>query len=259
MVAAAGDSPVIPIPERIDRRMRLGPFSSGRDALRCLTYGAIGALLVPLVSPWVGLVVAAGGFGLTAYRVEGTALDELAATYLLWLVRSHREASRMTAGTRSTVRSNLLLLPSGDRAAIVRTNGTPTAYLPPTELVRRFEMFRELIRASRKGLAFAVVLLPMRPEPVVPKSPPTNREDFEAAAGYRQLVTLVCRRRWVRGVDVVLRTTSTGPDGVADLETRLAGLIERLTGFGLAVVRLEGRALADAGRRWGWSVRRTVP
>jgi hypothetical protein len=259
MELSADGPPVVPVPERIDRRLRLGPFVSSADALKFLTYAAVGAVLAPIVSPWFGLAIGVVGFGIAVYRPDGTALDERCATYLRWRWRSVGGTAGMRANARPGASLRLLTLPSGDRVAIVRTHGTPTAYLPPVELSRRFDLFRDLLRTVRHGLAFSMELAPMRSEPVVPAAIDSDRGDSPAREGYRELVTLLCRRRAVRRVDLVLRTDSAGPGGIADLESRVVGLIERLSNFDIGAVRLEGRALADAARRWGWFVRSEVP
>jgi hypothetical protein len=259
MEPSADGPPVVPVPERIDRRLRLGPFASARDALKFLAYAAVGAVLAPIVSPWLGVGFVAIGFGVAVYRPDGLALDERCLAYTHWQFRSARGELPMTSEARATASPRLLSLSTGERVAIVRANGVPTAYLPPAELVRRFERFRELLRTVRDGLAFSVALAPMRSEPVVPPSVPEGRRDSAAAAGYAQLVTLLCARRWVRRIDLVLRSTGTGAEGIADLESRAAGLVDRLGSLGVDPVRLQGRALSDAARRWGWSARRSSP
>jgi hypothetical protein len=251
--------PIVPIPERVDRRLRLGPFSSAHDALKFLSYAAIASLVASIISPWVACAVAALGFGLTVYRPEGVSLDERCAAFLLWQLRSRRNDSTMTPQVRSTPSPGLLTLSTGERVAIIRANGTPTAYLPPTELSRRFHLFRGVLRGMRDGLAFAVTLEPMRSDTVIPPRTTDERTDGEAIDGYQQLVAILCRQRSVRRVDLVLRTSTGGAGGIADLETRVAGLVEGLIALGVGAVRLQGKGLAEAARRWGWSPRRTGP
>jgi hypothetical protein len=139
----ADEPPLIAFPERIDRPMRLGPFASSRDALKFVTYAAAGALLVPFASPWVWLPVVAGGFMVSVWHPDGQAVDERAFTFLAWKLRS---VGPRGAGAGLTdaplVRRALLQLPSRRYAAVVRTGGTPIAYLPPDELARRFELYR---------------------------------------------------------------------------------------------------------------------
>ncbi|HTW39992.1 MAG TPA: hypothetical protein VMF04_03960 [Thermoplasmata archaeon] len=259
METAPDGPPVVPVPERIDRRLRLGPFATAGDALKFVTYAAVGAVLAPLISPWLGVTIGGIGFGLSIYRPDGSALDERCATYFLWRLRSWGGHPGMRANARPGANPHLLTLPTGDRVSIVRTNGTPTSYLPPPELARRFELFRDMIRTVRHGFAFSMELAPMRAELVIPPAHAPGREDSAGAQGYRELVTLLCRRRWVRRIDLVLRTDSAGPAGIADLETRVSSLLERLASLDIGASRLQGRALADAARRWGWSARRDTP
>ncbi|MGA8303209.1 MAG: hypothetical protein WA547_02715 [Thermoplasmata archaeon] len=251
--------PVVPLPERFDRRLRLGPFASGRDALKFVTYAAVGALLVPFTSPYLWLAVVGGGFAVSVVRPDGQGLDELALSLVLWRLRSQRGARRMTVpSTNPLSRQGVLAIGPGQYAAIVRSAGTPVAYLPPVELSRRFELFRDLLRGSRGGIAFAVSSARMRAEPVVPAPLEPLRRDRNAAAGYAELVELLCRRRRLRRVDIVLATERTGPDGISDLEARVATLLERLSGLGLHAARLRDRGLDDAARHWGWSWTRSA-
>ena len=251
--------PVVAFPERFDRRLRLGPFASARDALKFVTYAAAGALLVPFVSPYFWLAVVGGGFAVSVYRPDGQGLDERALTFALWRVRTLGGARTMSSPSVSPVtRQGLLGIGPGQYVAIVRTGGTPVAYLPPVELARRFELFRDLLRAVRGGIAFSVSSAPMRSGTVVPVPLELSRADRGASAGYAELVELLCRRRRVRRVYLVLATETTGPDGISDLESRVATLTDRLAGLGLRVTRLRDRGLEDAARRWGWSWARSA-
>ncbi|HLM71014.1 MAG TPA: hypothetical protein VK423_06510, partial [Thermoplasmata archaeon] len=80
--------PLIRLPERLDRRMRLGPFPSSRDALKFVTYAAAGALLSPFTSPWVWLPVLLAGFAVSVWRPDGRAVDERILAYSVWKFRS---------------------------------------------------------------------------------------------------------------------------------------------------------------------------
>ncbi len=254
MVEPSDGPPVVALPERFDRRLRLGPFASARDALKFITYAAAGALLVPFTSPYLWLGVVAVGFGICVYRPDGQALDERVVAFVVWrLGAPNRERLMTPLATDPMARKGLHRIGPGQYIAIVRTGGAPVAYLPPVELERRFELFRELLRSVRGGLAFTVTSAPMRSRPVVPAPVGVARADRLAAAGYAELVELLCRRRSVRRVDLALATETTGADGISDLEGRISTLLERLAGFGVRIVRLRDRPLEDAARRWGWS------
>ncbi|MGA8542741.1 MAG: hypothetical protein WB947_04285 [Thermoplasmata archaeon] len=246
--------PVIGLPERFDRRLRLGPFASARDALKFLTYAAVGAVLSPFTSAYVWLGVVVLGFAITVYRPDGTGLDDRAASFVRWRFRNLGGSTPLTPSSKfPTTRSGLLGVASGQHVGILRTDCAPTAYLPPIELARRFELFRDLLRSMRGGLGFSVISMPMRSAPVIPTPVDFSRNDQPASTGYAELVTLLCRRRSVRRVHLVLSTEEGGPRGISDLELRLSSLTERLAGLGLRVTRLRNRALVDAARRWGWS------
>lgn len=255
MDEVADGPPVIGLPERIDRRMRLGPFASSRDALKFATYAAAGVLLAPFASPWVWLPVVAAGFAVSVWRPDGQAVDERAFTFLAWKLRSvdpRGAGNRMTGGP--LVRQGLLQLAPHRYAAVVRTGGTPVAYLPPDELARRFELYRELLRSMDSSFAWLAATVPIRVQAVRPGTPAGSEGERRATSGYSELVTLLCRRRLLRRIYIVLGTHDTSPDAIGGLEGRVANLIERLGALGLRPVRLRDRALFEAARRFGWPV-----
>ncbi len=246
--------PVVPIPERVDRRLRLGPFPSARDALKFLCYAAVGAVAVPLVDVPGGLSVVGAGLLATLYKPDGQAWDERALSLLRWKYRSRREERMTGAGRQSPLlRQGLVRLAGADWVAVVRTGGAPLAYLPPAELARRFELYRDLLRGSDGRLAFLATLASIRAAPFLPPADRSLAADRDARAGYSELVALLCRRRYGRRVYFVLGGGEGGPDALARLEGQVASLLERLSGLGLRPVRLKDRGLLEAARRLGWA------
>jgi hypothetical protein len=245
--------PVVPLPERLDRRLRLGPFASARVALRFVTYAAVGAVVAPFTTSYVWLAIAAGGFAVCVVRSDGQSLDERGFSFLLWKLRTWSGGGRVRPdGAARAPRQGLFPIRPGQYVAILRTGGTPVTYLPPAELARRFELFRDLIRSLGGGIAFLVTSTPMRAGPVTPRPLQNGGPDEASCTGYMELVSLLCRRRQIRRVYLALGAARTGPDSVSDLETRASALADRLASLGLRSVRLRDRGLADAARRWGW-------
>jgi len=256
MGASEGGPPVIGLPERLDRRMRLGPFPSARDALKFVTYAAAGATLAPFTTPWVWLPVVAVGFVVSVWRPEGQAVDARAFALLAWKLRSVDPRKEMTRdGLRPLVRQGLLQLASHRYVAVIRTGGTPIAYLPPDELARRFELYRELLRSTGASVAMLATTVPIHSQAVRPGNALGSGPDGSALSGYSELVNLLLRRRLLRRVYIVLGTTETGPDAIGRLEGRVAGLMQRLGTLGLRPIRLRDGGLAEAARRFGWPVK----
>lgn len=253
MAEPEGGPPVIDLPERLDRRMRLGPFPSSRDALKFVSYAAVGALLAPFASPWVWLPIVGAGFAVAVWRPEGRALDERALAFATWKFRSGR-VGRAVKGpaSRPLVRQGLLQLAPHRYIAVIRTGGAPMAYLPPDELVRRFELYRELLRSTDGSFAFLSTVVPIRSQSVRPTTPPRTGGETPAHSGYSELVQVLCRRRLLRRVYFVLGNAGASPETMGQLEGRAANLIERLGSLGLRPTRLRDRALAEAARRLGW-------
>ena len=247
---------LIGLPERLDRKMRLGPFPSSRDALKFASYAAVGGLLSPFTDPAFWLPVVAAGFLLSVWRPDGRALDERALAVVGWKLRSLTGRNDVSETSRQPiVRQALLRLPSHRYVAVVRTGGTPVAYLPPDELGRRFELFRELLRSLDPSIVWLAATVPIRSQAIRPPSRVAGPgREAAALSGYTDLVTALCRRRLLRRVYIVLGATDSGPDAIGQLEGKVANLIERLGGLGLRPTRLRDRSLAEAARRFGWSV-----
>ncbi len=246
--------PVIALPERIDRPLRLGPFPSARDALKFLGYAAIGALLSSTVNLPLGILVGSVGLLASLWRPDGEAWDERIAAAVRWKWRTVRGAPPMTErGVRPLLRQGIVRLGRGEHVAIVRTAGTPVAYLPPAELARRFEQFRDVLRATEGRFALLATVTSIRREPFVPVPVPLGGPEGAARAGYSELVRLLCRRRGGRRVYFAVGGSDSGSDALARLEVQVSTLQEGLTALGLRPVRLKDRNLIDAARRFGWA------
>lgn len=242
--------PVIVLPERVDRRLRLGPFPSAHDAVKFLGYAGAGSLLAVVVTPLLGLAVIVLGFALSVVRYEDEALDRRAVAVVRHAVGSRPRTMGADVTPSSPLeRRGVVVLPGGGFAAVVRAGGSPMAYLPPAEIARRFERFRELLRAEAEGLVLRVWLAPMRSPPVVPPRLEADRADRSARDGYAELVRLLCARRAIRQVDVLRRTARPGIDGITELEAQVTGLVDRLAGLDVPSRRLVGRSLVEAVHR----------
>jgi hypothetical protein len=248
--------PIVGFPERLDRRMRLGPFASARDAVKFVTYAALGALLSLFTSPWACVPVVGAGFILSVWRPDGQALDERIAAFVSWRIRANSAARAPTPVTNPPlVRQGLLQLSPHHYVAIVRTGGSPMAYLPPDELARRFELYRELLRSIEGSFAFLTATVPIRAQSIRPATTSGGAEDSLAFSGYSELVAVLSRRRYLRRVYVVIGAVGPGPDVPGRLEGRASALVEALGHLGLRPTRLRDRALSEAARRFGWPVR----
>jgi hypothetical protein len=235
--------------------MRLGPFPSARDALKFFTYAATGALLAPFLTPWVWIPVVLVGFALSVWRPDGQSVEERAAAFLIWKLRNSPVPGVGRAVTPvPVVRQGLLQLEAHRYVAVIRTGGTPVAYLPPEELARRFEIYRDLLRSLPGSFSFLSSTAPIRSQSVRPCPLPVG-DERTPAAGYDELVELLCRRRYLRRVYFVLGTDDDGSDAIGRLEGRISTLIETLGRLGLRATRLRDRPLSEAARRFGWPVR----
>jgi len=260
MAESEDGSPIIGLPERLGRRMRLGPFPSSRDALKFVVYAATGALLSAFTSPWLWLPFVLAGFAISVWRPDGRAVDERALIVVAWKFRSWGLGYSMKdARSAPLVRQGLLELAAHRHVAVVRTGGSPMAYLPPDELARRFELYRELLRSIDGSFSLLSTVAPIRSQSIRPVPSAEAGHEPTARSGYSELVLLLCRRRLLRRVFFVLGTDGGDLDSVARLEGRVANLIERLGSLGLRPIRLRDRGLAEAARRFGWAAEVVPP
>ncbi|HTP56138.1 MAG TPA: hypothetical protein VML53_05705 [Thermoplasmata archaeon] len=239
------------LPERLDRPLRLGPFPSARDALKFLAWTAVGALLVPSSGPAIVVPFGLAGLGVAIVRIDGRAPDDWVVRLLRWQVRRLGGRELVTpsgtprSGERSIVRRSDSLL------AVVRTAGVPLAYLPPAELARRFELYRDLLRALGGPAAIHAARTPIHPAPYLPAEPAPPGAEGVSRAGYRELVGVIVRRRSLRQVCVAIGQAGTDARSLSALEARTAELIGRLRALGLRPTRLRGHAVEEALHRMG--------
>lgn len=240
--------PVVELPERLDRPLRLGPFPSARAAIKFVGYAAVGAVLVPVVGALAWLPFLGVGTLVALWQPGGAPVDERAVGFVRWAVRRLREADvtvAPTGGRRTAVRLAAGFL------GVVRVGGIPLAYLPPGDLAARFDTYRELLKTCDGRLVVAATRAPIHPVPFVPAEPSPGGPEAAARAGYRELVEVIVRRRQRRQVYLGVAVDGAGVDAVQRLESQLGSVGERLRTLGLRPVRLRDRALAEAVRRLG--------
>lgn len=252
MASTEGVGPVVSFPERVDRRLRLGPFPSARDAVKFLCYAAVGLLLAPSVGALAGAVVVGAGFLAAAWHPEGQGWDERAAAMLRWAWRARVEPMTRPPPLPGDGRRDFVAWGAGEDVAVVRTGGVPIAYLPPLELERRFAAFRDLLRATEGRLAFLVTVASIRAASFAPSERPPSADDRPARDGYAELVRLLCRRRFGRRVYLAVALREATPPTQARREVQVSLLMEHLRSLGVVPVRLRDRELTEAAHRFGW-------
>jgi hypothetical protein len=247
-----GDAwPAAAVPERLDRRARLGPFPSARDAAKFLSYAAGGALLVPVVGPLPWIPVVAVGFLVAVWRPDGQALDERALAVLRWVVRSSGGTRAMNGPIPDVAHRHRLLRWDGRYVAVLQAAGGPLAYLPPEELRRRFDRFRDLLRSLGDGWGFVVGAVPVHVGSVRPPRAPVRAEERAAREGYTELIVQIGSRRSLRRVHLLVTDPDPGLEGIGRIEAAATRAALELNGLGVRTVRLTGRELREAAHRLG--------
>lgn len=243
----------IPLPAPVDRRVRFGPFPSVGDALRFVAYGAVGAVLIPAFGPLLWLPVLGVGFLLTVVQVGGRSLDRVVAARLAAWERALRPVEATMSSTAHDARAGIVGIAPGAEATVLRCRGRPIAFLPPEELRRIFEQYREILRSIEGGIVVVAVGVPIHPEPWVPRAPPVGREDVAAQVAYVEMLRLLLRRRTERRIYVLSWGRRSDAAGREELGRRTEALRDRLATLGVRPERLEGASLAAAVRRFGWN------
>ncbi len=252
MDGLAQGPPLVALPGRLDRRLRLGPFASGRDALKFLGYAAVGLVFAPTPEPLLAVPFVLTGALVTLYRPGGEGLDARLATVVRYGLRRARSGASVTAApTRLGAHSGVVARGDGRVAAVLRTGGVPLAFLPPGELARRFDLYRDLLRSLDGEVRILATTAPIFARALLPG--PANGTERERAArdGYAELVRLLLAGRRVRRVYVALSSTGAAEGALGRLEVGVGTLLERLSALGLDPRRLEGRALWAAAGRLG--------
>jgi hypothetical protein len=246
--------PWVPIPERLDRPLRLGPFASGRDLLKFVTAAALASVVGLAVAPWAGILLLALGAVVALWRPDGEPLDERLASLARWTVRRTRTevaVSRPAASPGPGGSRSVFAAADGRSVAIVRVGGVPLSFLPPADLARQFDLYRSLLRSLPFPISIHACAAPIFAGAVAPPDARGTEPERGPRAGYDGLVRLIARRRAVRRVHVALHAADRTPDGRARLETAVSLLCDRLRELGASAERLQDRALREAAWRIG--------
>jgi hypothetical protein len=253
--ADSGASPLlVGLPEALGRRMRLGPFPSSRQALKFAAYAAVGGAVAAVVGaiwsvPFLGL-----GFLLSVYQSDGRALDEQLGEYVQFRWRSRPGAAVPgPGGLEPGTGGPYLTSVPGHLVAVVAAPGLPIAFLPPADARGLFETYRELLRGLDRGLVVHMGLEPITERPFLPpgRRPETGSPEEAARRGYSEMVTLLCRRRYLRRVLIAIWEPA-GPQAALRLEREVDRLAANLGLLGVESVRLRGTPLRRAAAQIGW-------
>lgn len=240
MALAPADLSAIPIHPLVHRRLRLGPFASGRDLVKFLCFATVGATAAAVTSAVVWLPFLAVGALIAFARVEGQTLDDYAVGYFRFQWRS-AGSHRLS---RSASRGSRLSGSSRHSAPSIQTGGIPIAYLPPRELQHLFEGWRSTLAALDLPIGWCMRGEAFSPLPFLPSPPDPLPEERDALESYREFVQVLLRNRYRRVVDLTL-WSDPGAEGPAaiNLQTQLANLEAALERLGIPVqqVRTDGR------------------
>jgi hypothetical protein len=228
------DLNAIPVQPLVDRRLRLGPFASGRDLVRFLGIAAAGAVVAALSSALVWLPFLAVGTLVAFARFEGQTLDDYAVGYCRFRYRASAGSARPIAragrsGERSRSNSSI-----GSAAGRIRAGGIPIAFLPPTELERLFGEWRSTLASFDRPIGFRMRGERFSPLPFMPAAGSWNGPEGEVLESYRGLVRELLRHRYRRVVDLsVWESPAERNESSRARESRLDDLVAGLTRMGI--------------------------
>ena len=246
--------PVVPpesisLPERIDRKGKLGPFPSGGAALKFLLVSAEGALIALRFGPllWPPFLVV--GLLFSVHRPEHPSLDEQMLGYARFRWRTMAGAPR-PASPLPPPRDGRP--PGAPCAAGLEAGGVPIAFLPPEDARRLFDLYRQLLRNLSGPVIVQLQRVPWRVEQFAPGRFTGGEEEGRARSGYAELVRLLARRRFHRRVQLLLLDPGRGRSSArAELDEQLALAASALDVMDVPHRVIRGRELARALDRSG--------
>jgi hypothetical protein len=243
------------LPEKVNARTRLGPFASGRDALKFVAYAAVGGLLAVTLGPAWWLPFLAAGALVTIPHWNGQAPDQRLARYVRWRFRRRMSSpARITQAQPPRATERVAQVAPGVCAAVVVACGVPTSFLPLEDRRSLFVEYRTLLGAVGPGALFTMGVEPLPTRPFVPPpdKPSSDSSEQLARRGYAEMVRLLCRRRFRRQVRWVLWGDSSSA-GRRDLEQRAERLHEALNRLGALATEAAGKELGRYLRALGWA------
>jgi len=247
---------IVSLPQRSDRRAGFGPFPSARDALKFATYAAIGALLIPALGLWIWLPFLGVGFVVSMKKIDGESPEKRLADYVSFCWRRARSLDEPPKGSSidTSVPSRRAFSAGGKHLAAFVATGIPVAALPAPDLQRLFVSYREFLRASDLEIYLTTISTPTRASDLRPGTEEVPEESRRARDGYRELVSLLCRRWRQRRVILTFSTLDLSGRGLNRFEASIQDVVERLAALGIGLTRLKHRSLSAALERLGWAI-----
>jgi hypothetical protein len=250
--------PVFRLQAAVPRSPSLGPFPSGRDALKFLAYAAAGSVVAGFVSPWLWLPFLGVGFVVGLRPSDRPPFDRRLADFLGWTVRRRGGAGGRplaSAGRALPDGRAVAVAERGLLVGVLRAEGVPVAFLPPANARELYAGYRQLLGTLDGGVAVLVRGRPLGTRPFAPLSAAAGAEEQRARDGYAEMVRLLGHHRRRREVLLAVGSPSGSPAAPLQLERRLRDLHERLDALGVASERLRGPALTEGLIAFGWSPR----
>ncbi len=241
------------LPEPVGRPARLGPFASGRGALKFAGYAGVGAVVAGATTPLAWLPFLGAGLAATVLRLDGKELDAHVADYARYRARSRPRGRLRAAPEPAAVRGGIARGPHGKLLAVLETGGVPVAFLPRRESVLLFERYRTLLAAPRRGLFLTTECVRVPAGALA--LPPSTRcagAEREAREGHREMLRVLGGHLRRRQVLVVLWAEEGEAGGIARLEEAVESITGHLLGLGLTPRRLRDAPLGRALARIGW-------
>jgi hypothetical protein len=240
------DLSAIPVQQLALRRLRLGPFGSGRDLVRFLGIATIGAIVAAVSFAVVWLPFLAIGATVAFVRVEGQTLDEFAIGYCRFRWRS-AVGTRQAAGASPLTPRPPRTSSEGPPRSI-QAGGIPIAYLPPSELQRLFEEWRTTLATFDRPIGCRMRGERFSPLPFLPRSSPRGGAEAAVLESYREMVRLLLRHRHRRVVDLtVWESPSERRESSTVRERRLDALVAALLRLGIPAGRVSFVRRSSAG------------
>lgn len=235
MEIADTDLTAIPVLRLVPRRLRLGPFGSGRDLVKFLGLATVGAMLAAFSSLVVWVAFLGAGAMVAFVRVRNQTLDDVAVDYCRFRWRSSGRSRR----TRSALVARRGVPDRPSRApARVRAGGIPTAYLPAAELERLFGEWRSTLGTLGRPVGLRVRGESFSPLAYLPAVLDTGDRERVALDSYRRMVRMMLRHRYHRVVELSVGGASAeSGESAAAADAAVEELVGALRRLGIPALR----------------------
>lgn len=193
----------VPVPERLGRRMTVGPFQTPKDILRFLLVGSLGLLFAVGFGLLAGLPFLVAALALVAIRWEEASLWDHGERWLAYIVRRHSSRSRLAASEEDS---------DTHTWGLWEGPPSPISGRSPEELYQEARRWLQAVAGHDGELLFVRESGPLNVEALLP--PPPTVPERALWEGYARIVQETSRGLYRARLFLAVRADATGPSSI---------------------------------------------